>query len=282
MIVNEVAKKESDEIFSEFFQDVKAKINNASVMLQSKDERFTASGVIYRADETVSSVFIATAKHNLWVMAGMEAPPDWDSQDRRNAENNFKSNIQVFYENKENTANVSDISYFGYDCWEYDIMLLEITDADFLIFASQNCVLTNEYYTFFANSNNFKRNNTTVSMMQTGYGASQTENAENHMGNFAYRLTYMQCEGITQNVKTGFDVQEFYNEVYILDASDSNTTWVGDSGGPLFAVKDQNSLFLVGITLGSNYFPDKVINKDIPVLNNAATSINSLLYSTND
>jgi hypothetical protein len=72
--------------------------------------------------------------------------------------------------------------------------------------------------------------------------------------------------------------RDHYQAVFVFDTtSQISTTYEGDSGGPTFAIdKDGASSFLVGATLGANYYADRIDDDPAsPIANNASTVLTS-------
>lgn len=278
MIISDPIKQQDQQIFNNFPAAIRDKIEKSSVKLQSLNGQFVGSGVIFFAPANQNIAVVLTAKHNLWVYAGKDGPPAWNSQEHKTMETNFLANIQILYNNLQSAARLTgSIGYAGQKNWEYDLMLLQCSDANFLTFARQNCIISNsgdrdKALDFFYRGTVWDVNSNVY--MQTGFG-KQSDTSPSPGGPFQYRSTRPNPTK-TVDVKAGVANQAIYKEVILLTANDDTTTASGDSGGPLFAVYRNQELYLVGGTLGSNFSEDEVL-PDKPIQNNASTSVQIVL-----
>lgn len=277
MIISAEKQHQDRQIFNNFPAAIRNKIQKSSVKIEARDFRFVASGVIFAAPASWNSALVLTAKHNLWLYEGKNRPPAWNSQERKTMEENFLANMQILYNNQQGVANpIASLDYAKQNNWQYDLMLLQCKDANFLTFARENCILSNSgdrdrTLIFFDKGMIWDDSNNIY--MQTGFGNKSYKDTSG--GSFQYRSTET-LQKRTLGVKAGFEQQDIYKEAILLEASDETTTAKGDSGGALFAVYCNRELYLIGGTLGSNFDEDRVL-ADKPIVNNASTCIQTLL-----
>ncbi|MCY1041915.1 hypothetical protein OV208_11375 [Corallococcus sp. bb12-1] len=115
-------------------------------------------------------------------------------------------------------------------------------------------------------------------LLQVGYGRTVANNA-NTAGNLQTRHMNM-CTpwstietSIDQSFPDEDEEEPGFKSLLILRASNAESTLPGDSGGPLFLLNTWNSdIHLLGTTLGSNFYEDRVDNGD-DTHNNATTVV---------
>jgi len=285
------------------------KLQNVSVML--KGGGFTASGVILYA--TGGEAWVVTAKHNLWVRADEKAPPDWEDS----LKDDFITNVKIYYDDPMTfgdspgtSADLTDIEIVNSGSsfsWDYDVIILKSTDATMVAFATTNQLYDPTTFTFGERSylytaskylNKTQRTSTHnfIKFIQTGYGKTTDTlgtikktriPVETAGGNRFERLQYRFIQPKANSVTSVFDEREEeegtydeYKTAVQIDADANDSTWSGDSGGPLFIVVYDKSasswkLYLIGITTGSDMATseEECPSEGVLVENNIVTSL---------
>jgi hypothetical protein len=294
---------------------VQATLQNTSVKLSgtAAGGAFTGSGaVLYSRDNTV---YVVTAKHNLYVFAGEKDPPAWDQV----LVSDFQQKVSILYDDKmqfggvpKQTASISGITTVDLSSpqsWLYDVMILESTDAAFSTFAQANYAvqnITGSNSTFVMNESSYLGKGGTTSQVyfiQTGYGRNDEllgngkklptgKPGDNISGTLQYRFPQPkanQTVTVYNQTTDGSDFYQFLNTIQ-LSADTNTSTAEGDSGGPLFLVRfDKPSktwqIYLIGVTTGADMETAQILCPKPPALrvNNIATSLaycysNEIIY----
>ncbi|MUG95140.1 hypothetical protein F7734_23365 [Scytonema sp. UIC 10036] len=317
MIADKLNDDLKNKIISNLNDAVKNTIENASVLLRG--DVFTGSGVILFKNPEKKKFYVLTAKHNLLVAGKqvhqkIGTPATWNPQ--VNEQNTltlieyFKSQIEIFYKGANLNSKAPDkeaqpvnaqkkieaIKLIG--DWDYDICQLEITYTDETaprgaLFGSNDSIQlkesVKEQQNFILTLPNYINSKERVNgigkyqFLQTGYGVpSSTTNRDNYVGTLNdFKIKAVEFNAYqTRNVYDETVAQ--YKDVFNLKSNQNCTTLPGDSGGPLFGVvlgEEKFFLYLLGLTLGSDYFVNKqdepATLKDDPdgKYNNGATSL---------
>jgi hypothetical protein len=245
----------------------------------SEGSTFTGSAVIaYVEDGTVTLV---SAKHNLYIYAEKEDPPEWDEE----LATTFRDNVTIVYDSpmrfnldpgrKAAISAVKPIVQKDENPWAYDVMILESTDANLAVITSifpitdlkrsptdLGYLLDEKRY--------LKRDGQTF--IQFGYGKNR-ETAQNRaktlmpeakvLGtNLDGCLQFRVCEPLATKKVTVYgertDDPKKYDpaiDAIQVSADPTSSSAPGDSGGPLFVVtrlSDVDRLFLIGVTYGAD------------------------------
>jgi len=258
-----------------------------TVLLRSADNRFTGSAVLFFQDGAGTACVI-TAKHNLYVLAGLSAPGISKPSD---LSADFQSKVSLFYgptamaKRPTTTAAITAIAFpgGGGSTWTYDVMVLSTEDEAFVTFVKTNAILKTQ-----ANAQSLlgllkvpTTGKTEVPALvkkkydyvQTGFGAGKdpavvaTDGYTNHIDTCQCRFP----EPANANTATVYDLDlanpkgwpksPTLGSVALLTGDNTNSTGQGDSGGPLFALTPKrtdkvkpDTAWPVGVTLGANFY----------------------------
>jgi hypothetical protein len=279
-----------------------------SVVLRSRDNRFTASGILFYAAAYTAAAYVLTAKHNLYV----QNPPETSYTDYTPASftAGFIQNVQVGYgpaalgQAPATLVAINAITFPGGSDqdWTYDTMLLEVTDADFITYVKANALMkvqsdAQTVLNQIKAQANFVRPalvKTKWKYIQTGYGGGKdddvqiTQNWPDHTGSFQCRFpepTAQQTEtayNLDLGDKTSWATCPPLSDVIMLSASNYDSTGPGDSGGGLFALSPQaspTSAIPVGVSYGINLSLARQAGglTDTKISNSASTCIEAAL-----
>jgi hypothetical protein len=286
-------RKDASVFFDKFPDQIRATLLNATVYLESPGGG-KGSGVILGVNDT--KAFILTAKHNLFTLAGQTKPEDkrtkaFKKPNEYSLANDYgREGIKVTYGPAQLLAvpaneavpvtgfNFADVAGSG-DAWTYDAMLFEVENLAFRTFVTTNR---------FIKKDNYKRCETILDRVkgayllldrrlkhiQLGYGKARDDNMDIDRDNYTSYEGKVQCKSSSPSFSTTAPVLLYepntqerdrskwrsMSHAIELDASVTNSTAPGDSGGPLFAVTSPKSgdreVFLVGVTSGANFYGD--------------------------
>lgn len=252
---------------------------------------FTGSGVILRIDKP-KTVYLLTAKHNLHVAGGQRTGTTLTDY--------FKDKIEVEFtspQDQATRAGIKSIDVLDSDTRNrgYDLMSLEVEDLNFyravskfLAPAAKTVVRHFASHAWQGGSSSriidvldladarealgvgasyfrdprFER----CVLLQLGWGL---DHSNRH--SFEYRaLRVVRLESRTYLQTT----HESFEDVYTFATDDGDTTREGDSGGPIFALDERGRhAWLVGITLGANFYANKSDPPNNTTIYNNAFSI---------
>lgn len=288
MILDQLNEELKNKIISNLNDSVKSAIENSTVLLRSAT--FTGSGVIFFKDTEKKKFYVLTAKHNLLVAAkGAHAkivsPATWDVKEKEKnsttLKDYFKANVGVIYKGANMTKKepelvnvereITDIKLI--DDWSYDVCQLEITYTNEttprgsllgpqdikqlkeLVKGQQDFILDLAKY---VKSKDQISGITKYQFLQTGYGVpSLTTNKDQYLGKLEnYKIKAVEFDSFQPRDVYEESVSK-YQDVFTLKSNQNCTTLPGDSGGPVFGVvlgEEKFALYLVGLTLGSDYF----------------------------
>lgn len=271
---------------------VQAPLLNATVLLQS-GEAF-ASGVILGVDDT--KAYILTAKHNLFVLAGQLTPIDKSTKAPKKPSDYTLTDygrlgIQIGYrptallnppEDPPKTA-PAQVTGFNFaevtgsaDSWTYDAMLFECTNPAFYTFVNTNRFIKKANYSLYQRGLDRVKGRyqllerSRFSHIQLGYGLARDANMAINRDNYTSYEKKIQCKQSHPATVTTAPVTLYepntketdrtkwrqVSHAIELDADNTKSTAPGDSGGPLFAIKDDKFL-LVGVTSGANFYSEE-------------------------
>jgi hypothetical protein len=267
------------------------------VLARTRGESFTGTGVIVRLDG--DRTYVLTAKHNLHV-AGSSAR----IAEAQLAEY-FRSCVNVVFTPPagavvSGTIDLIDLPDGITADRGYDVALLRVTDRAFAA-AVRALAPPGGVTTMFSASPDWAKAGQTILEIRSRVDARRVvtngrpfdrledPDAENHV------LLQFGCGLVARAGTYGFDwralrinqlghpafldaTHEGYQDVFVFDATEAGTTTaMGDSGGPVFALAPTGvRSFLVGLTLGANFYGNRTDNdKNGPVANNAFTVLSS-------
>jgi hypothetical protein len=262
------------------------RLSGLPVKLRSTNGAFNASGVI--AGVYGKKTWIYTATHNLRVHAARDEAVD-DLM-----KTSFKNNVRVWpstfwnakwdkrFLGRTKEASIKTIEHDASAADSEtgnDVCKLTIEDGNFAKNVREmlkDCaILEKDFRTALpvlgaGQLSKLLRNTGDMygyTLVQVGFGKI-SKAALAQVGDLQFRVATVQ-----HNAR--IDTDDGYTNVVLLNASDTASTWEGDSGGPLFAVSSVASrLYLVGVNLGSNFYADRTVDDaNAPVTNNAVTHI---------
>jgi hypothetical protein len=247
-----------------------------------------ATGIIFGVDKNAATAYVLTARHCLYTLAGktdMEdtSPDDYTLQ-------TYSSGIEIRYGPPDlykapgrGPALVSAINFAGLDPskWDYDVVLLECTDANFIQFVQANRFITG-MQDVAAYGELLQPANGSLPLLdrgkhrfiQLGYGSNVDPDWKNMnldayekpapTGKFQCKESFPKAAQLEPGGVFSVDLKKpasdwlTFTNVCVLTASNTNSTGPGDSGGPLFALpKASAEFYLVGVTSGANLFSNK-------------------------
>ncbi len=270
-----------------------------------------ASGVILGVDDT--KAYILTAKHNLFILAGQLTPIDKTTEAPKTpgeyALTDYPDGIKISYrptallnapEDPPKTAPVT-VTGFNFaevagssDDWTYDAMLFECTNADFKTYVNTNRFIKKanyeEYSTILGQVKGKYQllSRSLFQHIQLGYGFARAKDLDINTANYTSYEKKIQCKKSLPSTTTTSPDLLFEPSTQVrdrskwrrmshaieLDADNTKSTAPGDSGGPLFAIKDA-TFTLMGVTSGANFYSQKSKLDNPPsdrsIQNNVAT-----------
>lgn len=277
MQFNKARKDKANSDFKKLNNKYKDQMRLSSVRL--KNNSFTCSGVL--VEDSENRIGIITAKHNLCINAKKDTPLVWIEEEAIDLIFKFLKDLTVGYnapgideepdESESLSPDSSDIEFRkGWGTWDYDLMFISLKEGlKIREWAKQNYTHRIKYMqqdgTIFVN--NFIGKDVFV----TGYGNMlQADSQKNTFNNYFQVRTAKLCS--TPNSVLRHKMSDVYfHAVFSVTACDHSSTAPGDSGGPIFIVHN-NRVLLLGLTLGSNFHPDKIIPDDT-IKSNEATCL---------
>ncbi|WP_224364369.1 hypothetical protein [Hyalangium versicolor] len=246
---------------------------------------FTGSGVVYRVEG--QRVFIRTAAHNIQIQTGRN-----DDKITFEMVKTFRANVRVVLTppGKEPiSVSINGVSYStatatGWDACSLMVSNLAFAGAVTKILADYKGLLQKGKAPPWKKKNQSPWESLSLAnlkkliksqdpmkgytLLQAGYGKT-TKASISSGGPLQFRKT--KAKAADPDASYLASTSEEFQQVLLLDASDTNTTLPGDSGGPLFAVHPKlEQVFLLGVTLGANFYAGDE-SDDGPVVNNAVT-----------
>jgi len=238
---------------------------------------FTGSGVLVRDADNV--IGIITAKHNLCVNADINTPTVWNETDTIDLINQFLTDLVVGYNaqqvglspgNTENLNSVnSDIEFHsGFGSWDYDLMFISFkTDLAIRSWVNEQVGRCIDYTRNGTELYQQSQENRTV--FTTGFGDMLTHQGNQPNFNHFLQVRSANITNSARQVLRHQNPNTNFHSVISATASNNTSTAPGDSGGPMFCVY-QNNVYLLGVTLGSNFAHNEIIN-DNPIVSNEVT-----------
>lgn len=289
--------------------NVKTRILNSSVSLKGKNSKqsdFDGSAAMLCFTE--NTTFLVSAKHNLEVYAESGNRPAM-----KGIPESFTANVKIYYAanmqfNTQPTqvaaiAETIPVTIGSEGAWDYDVMILKSTDPGLLQVCQANQIypLTNnkqkEAYDQIVTVDRLYLSKTTTQntpayFIQTGFGRV-TDKVEGTQlpkdkagpgkhGKLQYRVTAPKAQATVEvfNQVEKTSKYDSYIRAVQLDADENNSTFRGDSGGPLYLTYfDKKAggwkLFVIGVTTGGDMDTAKkpCPPKGTLVANNVSTSL---------
>jgi hypothetical protein len=321
VITDKANENLKDKIFKNVSDSVRSVVEHASVLLTGSG--FTGSGVILAKDPVKQKFYVLTAKHNLLKAAqkahsGIVNPGAWQAQakDANTATlvTYFKTKVQVQYrgvnleqlDTDKNPTPVNPARAIAeikmMDDWGYDVCQLEVdytkatTPRALVLGFGPNegekfKGLVKEQSQFLTtlpallSSKNQVDGIRKYQFLQVGYGVPDRKIAPPDFTGTIDKYKIKATEFTTHATRTVYDSSVgTYTDTFQLNSDENNTTYVGDSGGPLFGVElgaTGATVYLLGVTLGSDYFlrqsdePTTLAEDPDGKYNNAATSLSA-------
>jgi len=241
------------------------------------NENFTGSGVLVKDAENITGII--TAKHNLCIRAGIETPTAWDENSVNNLIFGFLTNLNVGYDapgidrNPQSVENLSpknsDIEFrAGWESWDYDLMFISFKqDLNIRTWANQDASRRIEYT---RNGTGFyQQNPTNRAVFVTGFGNMLNAQGQQPTLNNYFQVRTATVTSQARQVQRHQNPNADFDAAVSAAASNNTSTAPGDSGGPMFCVY-QGRVYLLGVTLGSNFAPNAMPPEN-PIISNEAT-----------
>ncbi|KZN12683.1 trypsin-like serine protease [Marinomonas sp. TW1] len=277
MQFNDQSKQQAITAFNGLNNNLKNTMMLSTVRL-TKNNGFTGSGVLVKDADNIAG--IVTAKHNLCICNGTATPDVWNETSAIDLMNNFLDGLNVGYgatslgENPAHTQVLSldnsDIEFrSGWGSWDYDLMFISFKKSDLPILTWMNS--NNGDFIHYRNNQLgfYQQNQVNRAVFVMGFGDMLT--AQGNQPNLSHNLQ-VRAATITDDARSVLrDQNPDVNFLSAISANASNNTSTapGDSGGPMFCAHNGN-LYLLGVTLGSNFRPNQMIADD-PIVSNEAT-----------
>jgi hypothetical protein len=267
------------------------------VLEQTRGETFIGTGVIVRLDG--DRIYVLTAKHNLHVAGSTARIAEARLADY------FRTCVRVRFTPPEGavvsgTIDLIDLPDGVTADRGYDVAVLRVTDRAFAG-AVRALAPPGGVTAMFSASTDWTQAGQTILEVRSRddarrvltngrpFGRLEDPGAENHVllqfghGHVSRSGAYgfaRRALRINQLANPTFldTTHEGYQDVFVFDTTEaSSTTAKGDSGGPVFALVPTGvRSFLVGLTLGANFYGNRTDNNpNSPVDNNAFTVVSS-------
>lgn len=262
-------------------------VKQLPVML--KAGAFTGSGVI--ASRLDDRVLVITAKHNIKInykrhRQNVDGVMDATTYFKRGMQ------VKVWYtdphdaeRNESAEAGIDEIVFFDntVDLGKgYDVIGLVIKDEEFLAVTDKILSLASVWggkrkriFPLVMDTGELCGNSgemVDAYLLQVGFGKTQ-KNAMDAGGTLQHRAT----KNVRNLVTYLAEDHSGSSQMVVYAATDTNSTWEGDSGGPCFVIsRDKKKLWLLGVNLGSNFYANKTDDEDDSLIeNNAVTVLNA-------
>ena len=274
-----IEKRQAQEAFARLPQAQRDNMQLSSVRLTNG--QFTGSGVLVIDSDNIPGII--TAKHNLYINAGVPEPIDWDPTQVADMVVRFLNNLAVGYGplnngNPTQTQNLqcteetcnSDIEFRnGNGSWDYDLMFISFKENLPLV----NYIKENDSHRIKYNTDTdrpfYKSNMVNRSVFVAGFGNVLNEQGQQTTLSHPFQVRTSTVASLEEAVMRHQNPDAFNIDVLLVGASNSTSTAEGDSGGPMFTV-NSGKVYLLGATLGSNFRPNEM-PPDEPIINNAST-----------
>lgn len=246
----------------------------------AKGGTFVGSGVIVAAEQKSGKLVIVSAAHNISIFNKPDAkkgvtktpPPNFDTD-------LFKQRVKIQKDVKNPEASVTAVRLLkeannetGLDLCVVEATSVEIAKAVTPLVGLQGfnqdwkkpeAVTLEQLQTLRTKA--AKEGGKPLTFLNVGFGASSLTGGLTVDTKAQYRQVDFAKATYVAKSKEGF------LELFILPASDKDTTAPGDSGGPLFMIQE-DKVALLAVTLGANYYGDK-IDDSATVSNSAFTKV---------
>jgi len=316
MITDQANEALTGQLLRNLSQSAKSIVELSPVLLKSTGSTgFTGTGVIAYKNTEKGTFYVLTAKHNLLKAAkkahdAIVRPAQWKPEDKdgntATLVDYFRTNVRVEYRGADMTKETPETcSPSGaitaiklMEDWTYDVCLLEVSytpqvtprvavfgpsDREQLkdIAAAQRLFI--DQLAIAINSRDQVDGLRKYQFLQVGFGVQDRAVKGDFIGSLdkcKTKASELQDAGAVRKVYDS-DVGQ-YQDTFRLTSTENCTTYVGDSGGPLFCVElgaTTAGIYLAGVTLGSDYFvrqedePPSLEEDPDGKYNNAATSL---------
>lgn len=283
MQFNDTAKKTALDAFAQLKAPVREQMQFSSVML--RNGQFTGSGVLVMDRDNLQG--IVTAKHNLCVNANIPTPTQWNDIQVNDLVVQFLTGLVVGYDfspgplnnttlprtlhAQELNSHTSDIEFRnGYGRWDYDLMFIAFKDPGLAIRQYMASAPSHRIAYSHADMPFYQQDMVGKTVFVTGFGDVLTGTGEHQNLSHPWQVRNSRVFAHPPQVLRHSKPAQYYTDVLSLEASDSSSSAPGDSGGPVWHVAANGKVYLLGVTLGSNFLYDS-LPPDRPIINNAAT-----------
>jgi len=242
---------------------------------------FTGSGVLI---DNAGTRGILTAKHNLAVRANIATPLEWEPDQVALLVEQFLTDLRVGYgplnppfgQNLPLPSRFQDLSpqasaiefRNGDGTWDYDLMFISVGQGlplrEFIDESADHRIFYRPQDVPFYNGGMADR-----AVFVTGFGNILDATGAQTSLSHPFQVRNATVTAREDDVQRNVDPPANFENVVLVTAANNTSTAPGDSGGPMFTVNN-NRVYLLGATLGSNFRPDETIADD-PIVNNAST-----------
>ncbi|UQA56304.1 hypothetical protein [Polyangium aurulentum] len=255
-----------------------------TVMLKDTDNTFTGTGVIYKVEK--SRAWILTATHNLHVYASDNSY----TKSHGDLKDKFLERGQVvLYGNRrapvQGTYGIDEIVFDDEDTsCGYDVCSIRVNSLPLANTVSKQLEqawgvpkgFDKDKLSLYPNVQELMGKKTQLdklALFQFGYGKFTGRDKATYHSLRWRSLRWSDLNAATPKPVYMDKTKDKYENVLTFASSDAtSTTSPGDSGGPTFLIENAGAkVSLLGLTLGANFFVDKVDKPNDAIVNNAIT-----------
>lgn len=291
------------------------KIKSLTVRLSGPaGSQFTGSGIVFAGKS--NKTYILTATHNIGMALGMIKTEDLINHNKKLKTSNdslddFSARVAICADGHNCDVRITKAICLKPPSGQSDLCMLVTNDLGLKEHISKilgcqyspkranksdpklwtefwDVLPDNEMYRFEPKKNKvnagkkeyLKYKYGSCSLLQAGFGRTSAppKNKEEEKKMFDDASTQIQVRHLSLGASQGIidsTAEEYVNVLTVISDNDC-TTRNGDSGGPMFLHTKDKQDFLVGVTLGSNYFETSNEDKgdDYQIVNNAVTVVN--------